>query len=150
MDEAILRIEPAAGSDLPNILKLLAECELPEDGLKEHMDAAQVARDGKTVIGSAALELYESSALLRSVAVAPSRRSKGLGRCLVTAALELARQKGVERVFLLTMTAPDYFPKFGFRPIQRTRIPSGVQQSVEFTSACPASAVAMELSLLND
>ena len=150
MDEAMLRIEPAAASDLPNILKLLSECELPQDGFKEHMDAAIVGRDGQAVIGSAALELYGSSALLRSVAVSPSNRSCGLGKRLVSAALELARQKGVVRVYLLTMTAPDYFPKFGFHPIERTRFPSEVQQSVEFTSACPASAVAMELSLFNE
>lgn len=150
MDGTMLRIESAAESDFSNILKLLAECELPEDGFKDHMGAALVARDGQTVIGSAALELYGSFALLRSVAVASSHRGKGLGKRLVTAALELAREKGIERVFLLTMTAPDYFPTFGFHRIQRTHIPPGVQQSVEFTSACPASAVAMELSLLKD
>lgn len=148
MTENVLRIEPAAESDLPVILDLLSKCELPEEGFKEHLASALIARSGQAVIGSAALELYGSFALLRSVAVAPANRSKGLGKRLVASALELARQKSVERVFLLTMTAADYFPKFGFRPIERTRIPSAVQQSVEFTSACPASAVAMELPLL--
>jgi amino-acid N-acetyltransferase len=147
MKESKLRIEPAAVSDLSDILKLLDECDLPRDGFEEHINAAVVARDGQTVIGSAALERYGSSALLRSVAVVPSNRGKGLGKRLVTAALELAREKGVDRVFLLTMTAPDYFPKFGFRPILRDLIPSRVRQSVEFTSACPASAVAMELRM---
>ncbi len=145
MSGNILSIEPATESDLTMILNLLEECKLPRDGFKENVNTALVARDGRAVVGSAALELYDPFALLRSVAVAASIRNKGLGKRLVKAALALARQKKVERVFLLTLTAPDYFPKFGFRPIERTRIPQAVQQSVEFTSACPASAVAMEL-----
>jgi amino-acid N-acetyltransferase len=46
-------------------------------------------------------------------------------------------------VFLLTTTAERFFPKFGFEQIDREQVPASVQQSVEFQSACPASAIVM-------
>jgi amino-acid N-acetyltransferase len=48
---------------------------------------------------------------------------------------------------LLTETAAQFFPKIGFVPTSRARIPDVVHASVEFTSACPASAAAFVLSL---
>ena len=145
MTEKIIRIQPAGKSDLPVLLALLDQCELPKDGFADHLQSALIARDGEIPVGSAALELYGSYALLRSVAVSQSYRNTGLGKRLVAEALEMAKEKGIERVFLLTMTAPDYFPKFGFQPVERSLVPASVQTSVEFTSACPATAVAMEL-----
>jgi amino-acid N-acetyltransferase len=50
-------------------------------------------------------------------------------------------------MYLLTTTAERYFPKFGFERIERRDVPETVQASVEFTSACPASAVVMRKSL---
>jgi amino-acid N-acetyltransferase len=87
--------------------------------------------------------VYADGALLRSVAVAQDRRGTGLGHQLTDAALDLARTQGIESLFLLTTTAENYFPKFGFERITRAEVPPGVQQSIEFRSACPASAVVM-------
>ena len=98
-------------------------------------------------MGCAALELYGQAALLRSVAVAWDLRSTGLGRRLTEAALELSRHLGVEEAYLLTETADHFFPRFGFRPIPRSEVPRSVRSSIEFTSACPASARAMMLDL---
>jgi N-acetylglutamate synthase-like GNAT family acetyltransferase len=61
---------PATPADLPPVLALLTASGLPHDGLAEQFDAAVVARDGDAVVGSAALELYDEAALLRSVVVA--------------------------------------------------------------------------------
>lgn len=142
-----LQLVPAMPADLPAVLELLAASNLPRDGLAEHFDAAVVARDGAAVVGSAALELYGEAALLRSVAVAEGLRGQGLGRELTTAALELARARGVRRVYLLTTTAETYFPAFGFAPIARAEVEPAVQASVEFAGACPASAAVMALTL---
>jgi amino-acid N-acetyltransferase len=69
------RIGPAAREDLPGrLLSLLEESGLPEDGLEDHLGTALVAREGGRVVGSAALELHRSGALLRSVAVEADRR----------------------------------------------------------------------------
>lgn len=136
-------IEPADPTDLPAVLALLSANGLPHDGLADHFATALVARDGDTVVGSAALELYGEAALLRSLAVAEVLRGQGLGRQLTTAALALARTRGVRRVYLLTTTARGYFPSFGFIPITRAEVEPAVQASAEFTGAFPASAAVL-------
>lgn len=142
-----IEVERATPADLPAVLALLTASSLPYDGLAEHFDAAVVARAGPAVVGSAALELYGEAALLRSVAVAEGLRGQGLGRRLTAAALELARARGVRRVYLLTTTAEGYFPSFGFAPVSRAEVEPAVQTSVEFTSACPSSAAVLALNL---
>jgi amino-acid N-acetyltransferase len=141
------RIGPAVREDLPGILSLLEDSGLPEDELEDHLGTALVAREGGRVVGSAALELHRSGALLRSVAVEADRRGQGLGRRLAREALVLARERGAERVYLLTETADGFFPRFGFRPIGRAEVPEDVRGSVEFVSGCPESARAMAAEL---
>ncbi|MFN8474960.1 MAG: arsenic resistance N-acetyltransferase ArsN2 [Anaerolineae bacterium] len=136
-------IGPARPEDFPAVLALLERSHLPPDGLADHRDALLVAREGDAVVGSAALEVYGDAALLRSVAVDERLRGHGLGQRLTDAALEMARERGIHEVYLLTETAADFFPRFGFRPVDRTDVAAEVQQSVEFTSACPVSALVM-------
>jgi len=143
-------IASALTDDLPEVLTLLARSELPGDGLAEHAATLLVARTGGRIVGSAALELYGGAALLRSVAVEADQRGTGLGQRLTNAALDLARQRGVRRVYLLTETAADFFPRFGFRTIARDAVDPAVRGSVEFTTLCPASATAMVLELAAD
>lgn len=145
MLEVRMTITPAEPTDLPAILDLLTQHGLPHAGLTEHMGAALVARAGGAVVGSAALEIYGGAALLRSLAVAPALRGQGLGGRLVAAALARAHALGVRRLYLLTTTAADYFPRFGFRPITRDEVDPAVRASAEFTGACPQSASVMAL-----
>jgi amino-acid N-acetyltransferase len=140
-------IDAAAPHDFEAIAQLLRDNTLPIDGLREHLATTLVARDGASIVGSAALEIYEDGALLRSVAVAPAKHHAGLGRALTEAAVDLARRRGIAALYLLTTTAERYFPRFGFERIERTDVPAGVRQSVEFTSACPASAIVMRKAL---
>ena len=81
------------------------------------------------------------------MAVAPERRGEGLGQRLTAAALELAREHGVHDVYLLTTTAGDFFPRFGFTPIARNQMAPALAASEELRGACPASAVAMRARL---
>jgi amino-acid N-acetyltransferase len=136
-------VEPAGPADLEGILRLLRDNALPVDGLADHLATALVVRNGDRIVGSAALEVYEEAALLRSVAVSPGLQHAGLGRSLTAAAIDLARQRRIPALFLLTTTADGYFPRFGFERVDRSQVPASVQGSVEFTSACPASAVVM-------
>jgi amino-acid N-acetyltransferase len=140
-------ITPASATDLPAIFALLDANKLPRAGLEQHVACTLVAREHEDIVGTAALELYGRSALLRSVAVDPRLRSRGLGRALTAAALDLARLRGVRSVYLLTETAADFFPKLGFRRIERTAVDPAVLVSEEFTSACPTSAAVMVLPL---
>jgi amino-acid N-acetyltransferase len=141
-------IGPASLEELPQVLKLLEEGGLPPDGLEDHLPTILVARLEERVVGSAALELHGPAALLRSVAVRRDLRRTGLGSRLTEAALRLSRELGAAEVYLLTETADHFFPRFGFRRIPRSEVPRSVRSSVEFTSACPASARAMALDLL--
>lgn len=136
-------IGAATAQDLAAVLDLLRRSQLPTDDLERHLNTTIVARCDGRVVGSAALEVYGSGALLRSVAVDAALRGEGLGRRLTEAALALARSRHVQTVYLLTTTAGDFFPRFGFRRIDRTSVAADVQTSVEFTTTCPASALVL-------
>jgi amino-acid N-acetyltransferase len=140
-------IAGASERDLPAIRTLLERLHLPLAGVDEHVATMLVAREGEQVVGTAGLELYTDGALLRSVAVDPSRQGTQLGRQLTDAALHLAAAHGARAVFLLTTTAERFFPKFGFEQIARDQVPASVRASVEFQSACPASAIVMRKPL---
>ena len=136
-------IERAQSGDLASVLRLLERHALPLDGASELGEAMVVARDAGRVVGAAALELYADAALLRSVVVDDSVQGQGVGQRLTAAALALANDLGVRTVFLLTTTAAEFFPRFGFERINREQVPASVRVSVEFQSVCPSSAVVM-------
>jgi amino-acid N-acetyltransferase len=140
-------IERARAEDVDGILQLLGEQRLPQEGLREHLETALVVRLDDRIVGSAALELYPDGALLRSVAVASELQGQQVGRELTEAAIRLADQLAMPAVYLLTNTAAEYFPRFGFERITRAEVPPGVQASIEFTSLCPSSATAMRKRL---
>jgi amino-acid N-acetyltransferase len=140
-------IEPATPHDLPQIHALLERLHLPLAGVDELLPMMLVAREAEEIIGTAALEMYVDGALLRSVAVEPHQQGKRLGHQLTDAALQRAATQGACAVFLLTTTAERFFPKFGFEPITRDQVPASVRASVEFQSACPASAIVMRKQL---
>jgi N-acetylglutamate synthase-like GNAT family acetyltransferase len=142
-----VHITRASEADGPSILQLLRNSGLPIDGLVDHLNTALVARDAVAVVGCAAVEIYPDGALLRSVAVAPAMRGHGVGERLTQEAVTLARSLGAPAVYLLTTTAEAYFPRFGFVQTTRELVPTGVQQSIELRSACPASAIVMRKAL---
>ena len=136
-------IDTATPSDAREILSLLERSGLPTAGWLEHLGETIVARRGTRVIGSAALEVYAGGGLLRSVAVERDERGAGLGLRLAAAAIARAAAHGLPAIFLLTTTAEHFFPKLGFEPCEREQVPPTVRTSIEFTAACPASAIVM-------
>jgi amino-acid N-acetyltransferase len=148
----VLRVSPALRAarpdDRPAAEALLGALDLPLAGLDACFATSWVAETGDgPLVGLAGVELYADGALLRSVAVHPDWRGTGLGRALVGRALDAARAAGARDAYLLTTTADRWFPRFGFAPITRDEVPTGVQQSIEFREACPASAVVMHRTL---
>jgi len=140
-------IGPLCEDEIDAFYSLLRAVSLPVQGLDAHLDTVLVARRNEDVVGSVALEAYEDGALLRSLAVAESERGKGLGIELTQAAIALARAQGMPVLVLLTETAAEFFPKFGFETVSRADVPTGVLSSVEFTTVCPESAVVQALTL---
>jgi len=144
---ATTHIRPAGDTDLAAIEELLTQNDLPLDGVREALGTFVVAEADGDVVGVAGLEICCDDALLRSVAVSPEWRSRGVGRALVTRAISDAEARGIRALYLLTTTAEGYFPSFGFKSVERADVPEAVRATREFTVACPASAAAMSRSL---
>ncbi|HEV2641420.1 MAG TPA: arsenic resistance N-acetyltransferase ArsN2 [Candidatus Elarobacter sp.] len=137
----------ATAADLDAIERLLTDCNLPTDGVRDALDNFLIVGESNTITGVIGLELFGTEALLRSAAVASTARGTGIGSTLVDAIVERARSRGVRDLYLLTTTAESYFARRGFARIGRDDAAESVKQSVEFRSACPASATVMVRSL---
>jgi len=137
----------ARGEDLPIIEQLLREASLPVDGVRSNLEHFFVTEQEGVAVGVIGLEVYGDTGLLRSLAVRSSERRQGLGSFLYRSLLQEARQIGIHHLLLLTTTAEKYFAARGFRRIAREKISGEVTRSVEFTGACPSTAVCMELDL---
>jgi amino-acid N-acetyltransferase len=124
--------------------QLLKVAELSTDDLTtEAMENFLIAHAGDIVVGAAGLEQYDDVALLRSVVVEPSLRGTGLGKRLVDAMEEKARQAGVRVLYLLTETAADFFARLGYRHVEREAAPSAIRATRQFSELCPVSSVFM-------
>ena len=86
-----------------------------------------VATDAsERLIGCAALAIMSGDlAEVRSLAVEPESQGLGLGRRLVGAAMDEARQLGLPKVFALTR-APGFFEKLGFEHTDMKALPQKV------------------------
>jgi amino-acid N-acetyltransferase len=143
-----INLRGASADDLPDVLALLKKSDLPTDGVSAGvLPEFVVAESGGKLVGVVGLEVYRESALLRSAAVDERWRGSGVGRALVDRALAISRERGIQDVFLLTTTAGQYFPRFGFTCVCRDDVPEAVRASVEFQGACPASAVVMHKAM---
>ena len=145
-----MRIRNATTADLSAVESLLSASDLPLEGVRENFSSFVVAEDRGAITGAIGLEKFGSAALLRSAVVSADNRGSGIGSRLVERVLERAEEEGIDELYLLTTTAEKYFPRFGFTRTTRTAVPDSVQASAEFHGACPASAVAMSLSLWED
>ena len=136
--------------DLPGIETLLTESSLPTAGVADMLrkdESSFFVAEAKgrrgAIVGVAGLEICGENALLRSVAVRPEWRSRGVGNDLVSRVVSDAESRGLNALYLLTLTAERYFPRFGFERVERETVPAAVAETVEFTSACPSTAAVM-------
>jgi len=120
-------------SDIPKIHELVntyaAQGEMLERSrseLYENMrDFFVVDRDG-SILGCCALHInWEDLAEVRSLAVHQDLRGKGMGKALVLACLEEAKQLGVSRVYALTYRT-GFFEGLGFRLVSKESLPHKV------------------------
>lgn len=134
-------IRRAGADDWPAIRGVVSAAGLPLDGLSDSY-AVFLADHAGRIVGTAAVERHGDGAdfayLLRSVAVDNGFRHAGIGARLVERALREVGPGAL--VALLTETAADYFPRFGFVPIDRAELPPSLLASRELRGACPDSA----------
>jgi amino-acid N-acetyltransferase len=134
----------ASAADEPRIRQLLSSCGLPhEDITPEHFPHFLVLKKQNQIIGVVGLEVLRPLALLRSLAVGPSYRNQGLGSQLTQQAEKYADSLEIQALYLLTMTAEDFFAKRGYQKVLREAVPDQIQGTAEFRSLCPATAVCM-------
>ncbi|UCF71678.1 MAG: GNAT family N-acetyltransferase [candidate division WOR-3 bacterium] len=138
-----VRIRYAVTEDKVRIERLLEEAQLPFVDIKEHLDDFLVAECKNVIVGAVGIEIYGEVALLRSLVVAPSFKNCGVGRTLYEGIVAYAHLNGVRELFLLTTTASQLFKKLGFHKVVRSELPKLIQETNEFKSLCPASAVCM-------
>ncbi|GEO07352.1 hypothetical protein AAE02nite_50160 [Adhaeribacter aerolatus] len=136
-------LSPATNQDRAAIIELLTSQNLPTADLPVSLANFLVARDPDIINGTVGLELYGTIALLRSLAVAPNQQGKGLGNLLYQAAINLAKDKGIVAIYLITNTAEAFFTRQGFMKVERAAVPEAIRQTSQFTTICPVSATIM-------
>lgn len=140
-------------TDADVTLALLRDANLPTEGVLDRFPAGYVVAEAEErVVAVAGLERHGAFGLLRSLVVSPQWRRQGIGQALTERLLDLAATMGLRAVYLLTTTAQAYFAVRGFAHVDRQEVPAEIRTSVEFASACPASAVCMfkKLALRGD
>lgn len=113
----------------------------------ENLQTFLVAERDQTVVGCCALEvIWSDLAEIKSLAIGPDERGKGVGTSLVAAALEQARHLGVPRVFALTLE-PGFFSRAGFRIIKKEDLPMKVWSDC---ARCPKQSECDEIAVIKE
>lgn len=136
-------VRPSRATDLDDVLHLLAEAGLPQQGVSESFDDFVVAERDGSVVAAGGIEQAGNDCLLRSVVVARSEQGRGTGRLVVARLIAEARARRIDSLWLLTETAADYFADFGFERRDRAAAPGALRATAEFQHCCPSSAIAM-------
>ncbi|WP_081071930.1 arsenic resistance N-acetyltransferase ArsN2 [Burkholderia cepacia] len=138
--------------DCDGIVSLLAHYGLPVADLVPEPPTGLrlfVAEDTaeQRLMGCIGLQQFEQLGLVRSFAVSPDCRNQGVGIRLLDELYRHAGRVSIRHLYLLTTTAAAYFSGLGYQIVSRDAVPVAIQQSTEFSSLCPASAVVMTRAL---
>jgi amino-acid N-acetyltransferase len=129
--------------DMPRAKALLASCDLPTDDLDDASIALVGAFDSSSIVGVVGLQSCGDVGLLRSLAVDAAHRDRGIARVLCERMFDVAREREMRELWLLTTTAEAYFTRLGFTPIAREAAPAQVRVTAQFASLCPTTARVM-------
>lgn len=150
--DAPICIRRARGADVEPICRLVnyyaaQEVMLPKTPVQVYSSLRHfmVAEADGELAGCAALKLtWANPAEIVSLAVRPEFQSRGVGRQLVLALLEEAREIGEPTVFALTLR-PDFFARLGFQPVEKHTLPHKVWNEC---SVCPKRERCDEIAVL--
>ncbi len=126
----MIEIRPALLTDIPPLLDLInayaaGGVMLPrtEFEMAENIRDFLVAREDGRLTGCGALHFYTPySGEVRSLAVDPRLKTRGIGRMLVEALEAQARENQIHSLFAFTYVA-GFFRKLGFEEIDRGELP---------------------------
>jgi amino-acid N-acetyltransferase len=127
---ARVKVRKAAIRDIQPILGLInsyaAEglmLSRTEFDLSENIRDFCVAVDGETIAGCGALHFYTpTTAEIRSLAVAKEASGAGIGRAIVGALEQEARENDLEAIFAFTYVI-GFFARLGFLEVERGELP---------------------------
>jgi len=136
----------ASKRELSTALALLKDAKLPTQDIGENTQL-YVIKEEYEIISTVAMEDDNTTALLRSLSTMPAKRGLGYCKKLVHYLEEIAKQKGLQSIYLLTTTAAEFFAKTGYQIVSRSEPPSFILQTSEYSSVCPASATVMKIEL---
>ena len=125
-----IEIRKASMQDIPAVLDLIngyaakgIMLSRTEFELSENMRDFMVAYDGHQLVGCGAMHFYSPTmGEVRSLAVAESHKTNGIGRLIVDSLLYEAKLYGLDAVFAFTYV-PEFFAKVGFHEIERGELP---------------------------
>ena len=127
-----------------SVKKLLSSSNLNSSDLTtEHLRHFFGLGTREKLEGVVGLELFDNVGLLRSLAVVSSRRRAGLGSKLLAYAEDYARNHGIKSLYLLTVTAENFFIHRGYQRARRDGAPFAIRETKEFSEICPVSSVFM-------
>ena len=129
----MLQIRKAVVNDIKNVHRFINTHAkkgqmLPRtlNELYEHIRDLYLALENGNLLGVCALHcLWEDLAEIRSLVVTEEKRTRGIGKKLVTACIAEARKLGIKRVFALTYV-PQFFHKVGFKDIDKSILPQKI------------------------
>jgi N-acetylglutamate synthase-like GNAT family acetyltransferase len=136
-----MKARKARSSDAEAIYRLISHYTaegllLPraEEEIRRNITHFLVCEEKRLIVGCVALESYTADlAEIRSLAVDPQLRGRGLGARLIGAALDEARCRGTARVFAVTH-APEFFVRHGFTAGSRRSLTEKIERDCR---ACP-------------
>ena len=142
-------VRTAKPRDMRFVRQLAAEHGWPEDLFTDDMFGSFYVLHNETgFVGCVALEVYGEAAILRSLVIMKKARGVGYGWLLADTAVQVARHRGVKRIYLLTRHAGDFFAaKLGFRVVDVSTVSHAVANSPTFQRQRDSGAVAMRLDL---
>jgi amino-acid N-acetyltransferase len=114
-------VRKAVPADVDGILSLVDSntdrlLARDRDEIVSLLDTFWVAADGQEIVGCCCLEVYSPKiAELRSLAVRPSHRGRGLGAALTALAVEEAERRGIPQVLVVTSNR-EFFERLNFGP----------------------------------
>ncbi|HEX4137368.1 MAG TPA: N-acetyltransferase [Bryobacteraceae bacterium] len=125
-----IEVRKASMQDIPALLDLIngyaaKGIMLPrtEFEMSENMRDFMVAYAGNQLVGCGALHFYSPTVgEVRSLAVAESHKTHGIGRMVVDSLVYEAKLYGLDAVFAFTYV-PRFFGKVGFHEVERGELP---------------------------
>ncbi len=119
-----------------------------DDDRPKSASNGRASLSAKDLLGCVALEPYgKDLAEIRSLAVNPETRGRGLGARLLRFALAIARRRKIARVFAVTH-APEFFGRQGFVTSTRWALPEKLERDCRTCPKAPTCKLVAVIATL--